>query len=64
MTISVAGLRDAGFDPDRPALFIGLGVVPYLGRAAIGTTLRYIASVPESVVVFDYSGPLESYPPE
>jgi methyltransferase (TIGR00027 family) len=58
------GLRDAGFDPDRPAFFIWLGVVPYLGRAAITATLRYIASVPESEVVFDYSEPLENYPPE
>ena len=58
------GLRDAGFDPDRPAFFIWLGVVPYLGRAAIAATLRYIASLPESEVVFDYSEPLENYPPE
>jgi methyltransferase (TIGR00027 family) len=58
------GLRDAGFDPDRPAFFIWLGVVPYLGRATIAATLRYIASVPESEVVFDYSEPLENYPPE
>ena len=41
------GLHDAGFDPDRPAFFIWLGVVPYLGRAAIAATLRYIASVPD-----------------
>src|SRR3954462_12014943 len=58
------GLRDAGLDPDRPAVFIWLGVVPYLGRAAIAATLRYIASVSESEVVFDYSEPLENYPPE
>ena len=58
------GLRDAGFKPDRPAFFIWLGVVPYLGRAAIAATLRYIASVPKSEVVFDYSEPLENYPPE
>ena len=58
------GLRDAGFDPDRPAFFIWLGVVPYLGRAAIAATLRYIASVPKSEVVFDYSEPPENYPPE
>ena len=58
------GLRDAGFDPDRPAFFIWLGVVPYLGRATIAATLRYIASVPDSEVVFDYSEPLENYPPE
>ena len=58
------GLRDAGFDPDRPAFFIWRGVVPYLGRAAIAATLRYIASVPKSEVVFDYSEPPENYPPE
>lgn len=58
------GLRGAGFDPDRPAFFIWLGVVPYLGRAAIAATLRYIASVQKSEVVFDYSEPLENYPPE
>lgn len=58
------GLRDAGFDPDRPAFFIWLGVVPYLGREAIAATLRYIASVPKSEVVFDYSEPPENYPPE
>jgi methyltransferase (TIGR00027 family) len=58
------GLRDAGFDPGRPAFFVWLGVVPYLGRAAIAATLRYIASVPKSAVVLDYSEPLESYPPE
>ena len=57
-------LDGAGFDPDRPAFFIWLGVVPYLGRAAIADTLRYIASVPQSEVVFDYSEPLENYPPE
>ena len=38
--------------------------MPYLGRAAIAATLRYIASVPKSEVVFDYSEPLENYPPE
>lgn len=58
------GLLDAGFDPDRPAFFIWLGVVPYLGRSAIEATLRYIASIPEAEVVFDYSEPLENYPPE
>ncbi len=58
------GLRDAGFEPDRPAFFIWLGVVPYLGRAAIAATLRYIAGIRGSEVVFDYSEPLENYPPE
>jgi len=57
-------LRDAGLAPDRPAFFIWLGVVPYLGRATIAATLRYIAGIPASEVVFDYSEPLENYPPE
>lgn len=57
-------LRDAGFEPDRSAFFLWLGVVPYLRSVAIMATLRYIASVPESEVVFDYSEPLENYPPE
>ena len=58
------GLRDAGFEPDRPAFFMWLGVVPYLERTAIAATLRYVAGVPKSEVVFDYSEPLENYPPE
>ena len=58
------GLSDVGFESNRPAFFIWLGVVPYLGRAAIAATLRYIAGVTESEVVFDYSEPLENYPPE
>jgi O-methyltransferase involved in polyketide biosynthesis len=49
--------------PDCPAFFIWLGVVPYLARSAIAATLRYIASVPESEVVFHYGPPLENYPP-
>lgn len=58
------GLVAAGFKPDRSAFFMWLGVVPYLGRAAIAATLRYIASIRESEVVFDYSEPLENYPAE
>jgi methyltransferase (TIGR00027 family) len=58
------GLRDAGFTPDGSAFFIWLGVVPYLGRPAIAATLRYIAGIRGSEVVFDYSEPLENYPPE
>lgn len=56
------GLLQAGFEPHRPAFFLWLGVVPYLRPAAISATLRYIASVPGSEVVFDYSEPLENYP--
>lgn len=56
------GLLAAGLEPDRPTFFLWLGVVPYLRHAAIQATLRYIASLPDSEVVFDYSEPLENYP--
>jgi methyltransferase (TIGR00027 family) len=55
------GLAAAGFQADRPAFFQWLGVVPYLTREAIATTLDFIARVPESQVVFDYAEPLENY---
>ena len=58
------GLRTAGFHSDRPAFFHWLGVVPYLTRDAISATLSFIVGVPQSEVVFDYSEPLENYPPE
>jgi methyltransferase (TIGR00027 family) len=57
-------LAAAGFHADRPAFFQWLGVVPYLTREAVSTTLDFIASVPESEVVFDYAEPFENYPAE
>jgi methyltransferase (TIGR00027 family) len=58
------GLASVGFLTDRPAFFVWLGVVPYLTKEAIATTLEFIASVPAAEVVFDYSEPLENYDPE
>jgi methyltransferase (TIGR00027 family) len=58
------GLAAAGFRTDQPAMFIWLGVVPYLTREAILSTLVTIADVPDGEVVFDYSEPLENYAPE
>jgi methyltransferase (TIGR00027 family) len=55
-------LADAGFRRDRPAFFHWLGVVPYLQRATVTATLRFIADVAGSEVVFDYTEPIESYP--
>jgi methyltransferase (TIGR00027 family) len=55
------GLVVAGFQPTQPAFFHWLGVVPYLRRDAISAILQFIASVPRSEVVFDYSEPLENY---
>ena len=55
-------LAAAGFDTARPAFFLWLGVVPYLTQEAIGAMLAYVASIPGSEIVFDYSEPPENYP--
>jgi methyltransferase (TIGR00027 family) len=57
------GLAAAGFNAAAPAFFVWLGVVPYLTRDAIETTLNSVAAVPGSEIVFDYSEPPENYPP-
>ena len=49
----------AGFQQDSPAFFTWLGVVPYLTQDAIGRTLDYISSIPDSELVFDYMEPPE-----
>ncbi len=59
----LARLAAAGFRSDAPAVSIWLGVVPYLRRPAIALTLRYISTVPDAEVIFDYSEPLKNYPP-
>jgi methyltransferase (TIGR00027 family) len=56
-------LVQAGFDPGKPALFLLEGVIVYLDREAVESTLRKIASTAKgSVVAFDYftTEPLES----
>jgi methyltransferase (TIGR00027 family) len=58
------GLANAGFDRNRPAFFQWLGVVPYLTQEAISATLDYVAGVPASAVVFDYTEPFENHTPE
>ncbi len=51
----LARLVEAGFDPNQPAVFLWEGVIMYLDRAAIESTLRKIASTAKgSVLVFDY----------
>jgi methyltransferase (TIGR00027 family) len=50
----------AGFQQNSPAFFTWLGVVPYLTQDAIGRTLRYMSSIPNSEVVFDYMEPPEA----
>ena len=54
-------LAAAGFQLTEPAFFCWLGVVPYLRREAISSILQFVAGLPCSEVVFDYSEPLENY---
>jgi methyltransferase (TIGR00027 family) len=58
------GLARAGFQRDRPAFFQWLGVTTYLTREAVFSTLDFIAGIPESAVVFDYTEPFEKLFPE
>ncbi len=52
------GLRDAGFDREKPAFFSWLGVSMYLTDEAIHATLRFVASLPRGGgIVFDYMVP-------
>jgi methyltransferase (TIGR00027 family) len=57
-------LVEAGFQPDIPAFFSWLGVVPYLTQEAIDDTLDYMASIHRSEVVFDYMEPPQAFPQE
>ena len=56
-----ASLAKAGFDLAQPAFFSWLGVVPYLTQDAIEKTLRFVASIPKSEIVFDYGEPIGNY---
>ena len=49
-------LVEDGFDASRPAVFVWLGVVPYLTRDAVAATLRAVAAVPGAEVVLDHAG--------
>jgi methyltransferase (TIGR00027 family) len=56
-----AALGAAGFDPEKRAVFVWLGVTPYLTPEAVETTLRYVAGLPGGAeIVFDYANPPES----
>lgn len=57
-------LSSNGLNPGSAAFFTWLGVVPYLIRDAIDNTLGYIASIPNSEVVFDYIEPPETWAEE
>ena len=51
----LARLVEAGFDTRQPAVFLWEGVIMYLDREAVESTLRTVASTASgSVLVFDY----------
>jgi methyltransferase (TIGR00027 family) len=59
------GLRAARFDAAQQTFFTWLGVVPYLSREAVWSTLGFIASLAGGAhVVFDYSDPPDTLSPE
>ncbi len=58
-------LASVGFDQTQQTFFMWLGVVPYLTKDAVWSTLAFIATLPKGAhVVFDYSDPSDSLPPE
>lgn len=57
-------LASSRFDEKKPAVFVWLGVVPYLSRDAVSATLAAIVKIPDAEIVFDYCEPVTSFPPE
>jgi methyltransferase (TIGR00027 family) len=58
------GLKEAGLDPDKPAFFGWLGVVPYLTLDAFRATLYAVMRMPaRSAVSFDYAVAPETLSP-
>jgi methyltransferase (TIGR00027 family) len=58
------GLADADFNPQLPAFFGWLGVVPYLTLAAVRATLETIARLPAGTsAAFDYARSPETLSP-
>ncbi len=57
----VERLTAEGFDPNQRAVFLWLGVVPYLTGAAVRATLAAVAGLPGGAeIVFDYADPPET----
>ena len=57
-------LKDAGLQPDEPALFAMLGVVPYLTPTAFAATLAVVgAHRADAWLALDYSLPRDLLPP-
>ena len=49
----------SGVDLAAPTFFLWLGVVPYLTREAVDSTLQVVAAVPGAGVAFDYPNPVD-----
>jgi methyltransferase (TIGR00027 family) len=58
------GLTRAGFNVDAPAFFQWLGVVPYLTKDAVSSTLKFMSELSQASVVFDYAEPFQNFPVE
>jgi methyltransferase (TIGR00027 family) len=54
-------LTRTGFRLDQPTFFQWLGVVPYLTKEAVSSTLKFISEIPKAAVVFDYAEPFQNY---
>lgn len=52
----LARLVEEGYDAATPSVFVWLGVVPYLTRAAVAATLRAVGSLPGAEIVLDHAG--------
>lgn len=58
-----SGLADRGFDRGARTFFIWLGVLPYLTRDMVCTTLRFVAGLSaRAEIVFDYNQPPATLP--
>ena len=67
LTSATSGPRTisrAGFNVDAPAFFQWLGLVPYLTKDAVSSTLKFMSELPQASVVFDYVEPFQNYPAE
>jgi methyltransferase (TIGR00027 family) len=57
-------LTRRGFRLNQPTFFQWLGVVPYLTKEGVLSTLKFVSKISEAVIVFDYAEPFQNYPAE
>ena len=56
------GLTRVGFSLSQPAFFQWLGVVPYLTRKAVSSTLKFISNIPQARRCLRFAEPFQNYP--